>query len=44
MKRTIIAALLGLAAVAVYGCNTAQGFGKDVERTGDKIEDATKKK
>ena len=44
MKKAIVAAVLGLAAVSVYGCNTMQGVGKDVERTGDKIEDAAKKK
>lgn len=24
------------------GCNTARGFGKDVERTGEKIQEGTK--
>jgi predicted small secreted protein len=24
------------------GCNTAQGFGKDVEKAGEKIQDGTK--
>lgn len=24
------------------GCNTTRGFGKDVERTGEKIQDGTK--
>lgn len=43
MKRTIVAALLALSAIAVYGCNTVQGAGKDVEKTGEKIQDASKK-
>jgi len=29
-------------ASACIGCNTAHGFGKDVERTGEKIQDGTK--
>jgi predicted small secreted protein len=28
-----------LALLAFNGCNTARGFGKDVEKAGDKIED-----
>ena len=28
--------------LAVTGCNTLEGAGKDVERTGEKIEDAAK--
>jgi entericidin A len=31
-------ALLGFA-FAISGCNTARGFGKDVEKTGDKIQE-----
>lgn len=31
-----------IAAVAGVGCNTAHGFGKDMERTGEKIQDGTK--
>jgi len=33
-----VAALLTLVNT---GCNTAKGFGKDVERTGEKIQDGT---
>ncbi len=36
---TIITAILGLAGAA---CNTAHGFGKDVEKAGEKIQDGTK--
>ena len=31
-----------LLAVVGMGCNTAHGFGKDVQRTGEKIQDGTK--
>jgi len=38
--------LLGMIAVAVLlaGCNTMQGFGQDVQKVGDKIEEKAKKK
>jgi entericidin A len=36
--------LLLAASVALAGCNTMSGFGKDVEKTGDKIEDAANKR
>jgi len=29
-------------AVSVVGCNTAHGFGKDVEKTGEAIQNGTK--
>lgn len=42
--RRIFAALLfsilGVTAVALTACNTTEGFGRDVEATGDAIEDA----
>lgn len=44
MKRTI--ALLLLAALAVAGlsaCNTVEGFGKDVQKVGEKMEGSAKK-
>jgi predicted small secreted protein len=31
-----------LLAIAGVGCNTAHGFGKDVEKAGDKIQEGTK--
>jgi len=34
----ILAGLVGL--VSLTGCETMEGFGRDVEKTGDKIEDA----
>jgi entericidin A len=36
--------LLLLAALAVVGCNTVAGFGRDVEKLGDKIEDKAQQK
>ncbi|WP_196778620.1 entericidin A/B family lipoprotein [Cognatilysobacter tabacisoli] len=40
MKQMIkFAALLVLATVALGGCNTMEGLGKDVQKLGDKIED-----
>jgi len=42
MKRTLFA----LAALVVFlaGCNTVAGIGKDVQRAGEVVEDAAKKK
>ena len=31
-----------LLALVSVGCNTAHGFGKDMEKAGDKIQDGTK--
>jgi entericidin A len=36
---TLVASLFVLA-----GCNTMEGFGKDVQKVGDKIEDAASRK
>ena len=38
--------LLGMIAVVVLlaGCNTVHGFGKDVQKVGDQIEEKSKKK
>lgn len=42
MKKII---MLLAVAFALAGCNTVKGFGQDVQKVGDKIEDgATKKK
>ena len=38
MKTLIVILLLSLAALA--GCNTVQGVGKDVERGGERLQDA----
>jgi len=44
MKRTIIAAIAALGITMLGGCNTLQGVGKDVQKAGEKIEDAAKKR
>jgi predicted small secreted protein len=41
MKK-LIAAVFG-AAFLLAGCNTMEGFGRDVEKTGDKIEKSAQK-
>jgi predicted small secreted protein len=38
-----IAALLAIAFL-LAGCNTVRGFGQDVQKAGEKLEDASKKK
>jgi predicted small secreted protein len=44
MKK-VISSLALLAVVAVFaGCNTVAGVGKDIQKAGDVIEDAAKKK
>jgi len=43
MKQLVVLLLLAaLAIVAGTGCNTANGFGKDVTNAGDAIQDGTK--
>jgi len=40
MFRRLLAALMLLGALgAIAGCNTMQGFGEDMERGGEKIQD-----
>ncbi len=36
--------LATIAALALAGCNTMAGVGKDVQKAGEKLEDAAKKK
>ena len=40
LVRILYLMLLFLAALAAAGCNTTEGFGEDVEATGDAIEEA----
>ncbi len=44
MKTKFIPVLLLSALVALFstGCNTTKGIGKDIEKAGDKIQDAAK--
>jgi len=44
MKRLMTVLALGLFSVAFLGgCNTVAGAGKDVQKAGEKVEDAAKK-
>lgn len=42
-KRLAITAFSILMATSIAACNTVEGFGKDVEKTGEKIEDSSDK-
>jgi predicted small secreted protein len=42
MRKTLIALLA--AAWALAACNTIEGMGKDIQKAGEKIEEASKKK
>ncbi len=42
MKRFLFASLAALYLLA--GCNTIEGMGKDIQKGGEKIEEAAKKK
>jgi predicted small secreted protein len=43
MRRLVLLFLATtLLAIVGVGCNTAHGFGKDVEKAGEKIQDGTK--
>lgn len=44
MKRVSAANVVVRFTVPAAGCNTLQGAGKDVQKAGEKIEDAAKKK
>jgi predicted small secreted protein len=44
MTKKILSVLLVLGYFAVAGCNTMQGAGKDIQKGGEKIEDAAAKK
>jgi predicted small secreted protein len=41
--KTIATATLFAVALLLAGCNTVRGFGKDVQKVGDKIEEKAKK-
>jgi len=44
MKRYAAMMMLALFSIAVLsGCNTVKGFGKDVQKVGEKVEDASGK-
>jgi predicted small secreted protein len=42
LKRIVVLLFVAAFLAIVYtGCNTAHGFGKDVEKAGDKIQEGT---
>jgi len=43
MKKIIALALLAVSILALTACNTVHGFGEDVSKVGDKMQDAAKK-
>jgi predicted small secreted protein len=45
MIKKLLTAVFALAAATwLAGCNTVEGMGKDIQKAGEKIEDAAKKK
>lgn len=42
--KSIATATLFAIALLLAGCNTVRGFGQDVQKVGDKIEEGAKKK
>ena len=44
MKKLLIALFTVTVAAWLAGCNTVEGMGKDIQKAGEKIEDAAKKK
>jgi entericidin A len=43
MKKGIALALLAGFALVLAGCNTVHGFGEDVSKVGDKMQESSKK-
>ncbi|AKZ62732.1 entericidin [Herbaspirillum hiltneri N3] len=43
MKKIIALAALAVSFLTLTGCNTVRGFGEDVSKVGDKMQDASKK-
>jgi predicted small secreted protein len=43
IRRVLLAMTLLVAITAFGGCRTAHGFGEDMERTGEKIQEKTDK-
>ncbi|MCB1636616.1 MAG: entericidin A/B family lipoprotein [Rhodoferax sp.] len=44
MKRLLLVTGALMLALACSGCNTVHGMGQDLQKAGEKIQDATKKK
>ncbi len=43
LNKYLATMLLVLFAVALGGCNTVHGFGQDIEKLGDKMQESSKK-
>ncbi|OGB23068.1 MAG: entericidin [Burkholderiales bacterium RIFCSPLOWO2_02_FULL_57_36] len=43
MKKTFTLFLLTVSALVLIGCNTMHGFGKDVEKVGEKVQQKSAK-
>lgn len=43
MLNRIFGVVVAAAVLALYGCNTVEGMGKDVERGGEKIQSGAEK-
>ena len=43
MKKIIALALLAVSILTLTACNTVHGFGEDVAKVGEKMQDASKK-
>lgn len=44
MKKYLIAVTTAIGLLTLTACNTMEGVGKDVERVGEKVQDAAQKK
>lgn len=44
MLKAAMLALIGASVIGITGCNTVQGFGKDMSKLGDKIENKAEEK
>ncbi len=44
LRDTVLPILLSVAVLGTYGCNTVEGFGRDLEKLGDKIEKKAEQK
>ena len=44
MKRSLTLVMLAAFTFSIVGCNTVKGVGRDVEKVGEKIEDAGSRK
>jgi len=44
LRDTVLAILLSVAVLGMHGCNTVEGFGRDIEKLGDKIEKTAEQK